>query len=108
MTEPTTEAGLTGDTAALKLLVGKTPGQGNWLWPVTLADIERAVAEARADRLVYGHAEFMRGWNLGRADALREAAERVRALAADGAVYNYNVAVPLPAVLAILDPETGP
>jgi hypothetical protein len=37
---------LNGDTAALKLLVGKTPGAADWLRPVTITDIERALASA--------------------------------------------------------------
>lgn len=82
MTDPTTDAGR-------RLLR---------YYPEHAKDILAIEAEARAEG---DKARMMPAYQQGRADALREAAERVRALDGAGLVSRF-------AVLAILDPETGP
>ncbi len=91
MTEPRTEAG-----RALVQFFGNL-NEGD---QCTLTEFAAAIeAEARAEALQ--DTECVDAYDHGRADALREAAERVRGLSPDP-----HDLVFMDAVLAILDPET--
>jgi hypothetical protein len=89
-----------------ELLFAGDKGYSKWLIR-TAEGVARtyrdAEAEARADAIEV--IDFQRGgYAKGRADALREAAERVRAL--DVTLFTTSPLVKVEAVLAILDPET--
>lgn len=119
MTTPTTEAGRRLCDAVRSILTADMRTAADYI-PI-YDEVAAIEAEARAGWMpetdcMDDETPYLRG----RADALREAAERVRALretyAADAIADGYLqtksrtelVVATLDSVLAILDPETGP